>query len=214
MRRRSPDVARRRLLRTLPLMGVAGLLGACSLGNAPRSDFFLLRDAGGPVSGAGGPPIDKVLMVSAMAPPGLYDSDRMVFSGDGLSRSYFQFGYWSERPAQSLQTLAEARLAAAGRFRQVVSSTSGVRGDLLLSLRLDELYLDAVQSPGTVWLGVSAELIDWRDRRLLGRRQFRLAAPMQRTGAPGLAEAASQAMGMLLNALSDWSATAAGPAAA
>lgn len=209
MRRPAPDALRRRLLRPLPLLGVAGLLGACSLGNAPRSDFYLLRDAAGPGAEAGGARIDRVLMVSAMAPPGLYDSDRMVFSADGLSRSYFQFGYWSERPAQSLQTLAEARLATAGRFRQVVSSTSGVRGDLLLSLRLDELYLDASQPPGIVWLGVSAELIDWRDRRLLGRRQLRQSAPMLRAGAPGLAEAAGQAMGVLLATLADWSAATA-----
>jgi ABC-type uncharacterized transport system auxiliary subunit len=209
MRRPAPDALRRRLLRPLPLLGVAGLLGACSLGNAPRSDFYLLRDAAGPGAEAGGARIDRVLMVSAMAPPGLYDSDRMVFSADGLSRSYFQFGYWSERPAQSLQTLAEARLATAGRFRQVVSSTSGVRGDLLLSLRLDELYLDASQPPGIVWLGVSAELIDWRDRRLLGRRQLRQSAPMLRAGAPGLAEAAGQAMGVLLATLAEWSAATA-----
>ena len=209
MRRPAPDALRRRLLRPLPLLGVAGLLGACSLGNAPRSDFFLLHDAAGPGAAAGGPRIDQVLMVSAMAPPGLYDSDRMVFSADGLSRSYFQFGYWSERPAQSLQTLAEARLAAAGRFRQVVSSTSGVRGDLLLSLRLDELYLDAARSPGQVWLSVSAELIDWRDRKLLGRRSFRQSAGVPRAGAPGLAEAASQAMGALLGELADWSAATA-----
>ena len=80
--------------------------------------------------------------------PGLYDSDRMVFSADGRSRSYFQFGNWSERPAQSLLLLAETRLARSKRFREVASSTSGVRGDLLLSLRLDELYLDAVDRAG------------------------------------------------------------------
>ena len=87
--------------------------------------------------------------------PGLYDSDRMVFSADGRSRSYFQFGYWSERPAQSLLLLAETRLARSKRFREVASSTSGVRGDLLLSLRLDELYLDASADPGQVKLIVS-----------------------------------------------------------
>jgi len=211
MRRGPVNTARRRLLRPLPLLGAAGLLGACSLGSGPRSDFYLLRDAGAPGAAAAGPRIDAVLMVSAMAPPGLYDSDRMVFSADGLSRSYFQFGYWSERPAQSLQTLAEARLAAAGRFRQVVSSTSGVRGDLLLSLRLDELYLDASRAPGQVWLSVSAELIDWRDRRLLGRRAFRQSASVPHAGAPGLAEAASQAMGALLGALADWSAATGAP---
>ena len=134
-----------------------------------------------------GPGIDKVLLVSSGAMPGLYDSDRMVFSADGRSRSYFQFGNWSERPAQSLLLLAETRLARSKRFREVASSTSGVRGDLLLSLRLDELYLDASAEPGQVKLIVTAELIDWRSRQLLARRGFVQAAavPNARCQRPG-----------------------------
>ena len=73
--------------------------------------------------------------------------------------------------------LSEARLIHSQRFREVASSTSGVRGDLLLSLRLDELYLDASAEPGLVKLIVTAELIDWRSRQLLARRSF--ARPRQ-----------------------------------
>jgi cholesterol transport system auxiliary component len=201
---------RRRLL--LPLLAAAPALAglaACSLGNAPRRDFYLLRDAGANASAAPGVRSDKVLLVTASAMPGLYDSDRMVFSADGLSRSYFQFGNWSERPAQSLQTLAENRLSQGGRFRTVVSSTSGVRGDLLLQLRLDELYLDASRQPGQVRLAVSAELIDWRERRLMARRGFQQSAPVAREGANGLAEAAATALGVMLGELADWTAAAA-----
>jgi cholesterol transport system auxiliary component len=202
---------RRRLLLLLP--AAALLLAGCGLGSGQRRDFFLLRDAAAPDTAPPAARIDRVLLVSAMAMPGLYDSDRMVFSGDGLSRSYFQFGNWSERPAQSLQTHAEARLARGARFREVVSSTSGVRGDLLLSLRLDELYLDTAQQPGRVTLSVSAELIDWRDRRLLARRAFVQTATVAQVGAAGLAEAASQAMGRLLGELAAWvvSSAAAAP---
>ena len=187
---------------------LAGLLpawlAACSLGSAPRRDFYLLHDAAPPGAPAAGPRIDKVLMVSAMANPGLYDSDRMVFSADGRSRSYFQFGYWSERPAQSLQTLAEARLARSGRFRDVVASTSGVRGDLLLSLRLDELYLDAASTPQRVSLAVTSELIDWGQRRLLARQTFRQSAEVAQGGAAEFADAASDALGRMLGELADW----------
>ena len=187
---------------------LAGLLpaglAACSLGSAPRRDFYLLHDAAPPGAPAAGPRIDKVLMVSAMANPGLYDSDRMVFSADGRSRSYFQFGYWSERPAQSLQTLAEARLAQAGRFRDVVTSTSGVRGDLLLTLRLDEIYLDTASTPQRVSLAVTAELIDWGQRRLIARRTFRQFAAVAQGGAAEFADAASDALGRMLGELVDW----------
>jgi ABC-type uncharacterized transport system auxiliary subunit len=144
----------------------------------------------------------------------LYDSDRMVFSADGRSRSYFQFGYWSERPAQSLLWLTEARFAAAKRFREVALSTAGVRGDLLLSLRLDELYLDASLEPGQLRLIVSAELIDWQTRKLLARRRFVQVAAATTRDASGVAAAASQALGVMLGEMLDWTvASAAAPAA-
>ena len=121
--------------------------------------------------------------MSAQAPPGVYGSDRMVFSKDGHSRSYFQFGFWSERPAQTLLTLAEARLARSQRFSAVAASTAGVRGDLLLSLRLDELYLDVSVEPARVRLGISAELVDWRQRTPPAPR--RRWAPCSTNSCPG-----------------------------
>lgn len=201
--------SRRRLLLGLGAAAPSALLAGCGLGNAPRMDFHLLRDADLQSSAQAGPVIDKVLLVSSVAMPGLYDSDRMVFSVDGRSRSYFQFGNWSERPAQSLLVLAETRLVRAKRFREVASSTSGVRGDLLLSLRLDELYFDASGEPGQVKLIVTAELIDWRSRQLLGRRRFDQATAVSRRDAGGVADAASQAVGVVLGEMVAWVAASA-----
>jgi len=206
---RPVDLSRRRLLLGLGGGAPAALLAGCSFGNAPRRDFHLLRDAHDQASAPPGPAIDKVLLVSASAMPGLYDSDRMVFSADGRSRSYFQFGNWSERPAQSLQVLAETRLQRSKRFRDVAASTSGLRGDLLLSLRLDELYLDTSVEPGQVKLIVTAELIDWRSRQMLARRSFAQAAPVSKRDAGGLAEAAGQAVGVMLGDMAAWTAASA-----
>lgn len=196
--------ARRRALRWLAGAAPAALLAGCGLGRGPRTDFHLLRDADGQAAAAPGPTIDKVLLVAAGAMPGLYDGDRMVFSADGRSRSYFQFGYWSERPAQALQLLCEARLERSKRFREVASSTSGVRGDLLLSIRLDELYLDASVEPAQVRLVAAAELIDWRSRQLLARRGFEHTAAVARRDAGGLADAAGQAVAVMLGELVSW----------
>lgn len=200
MSRTTTDRQRRRLL----LAAAPWALAGCTLGSSPRRDFYLLRDANAQARVPPGPAIDKVLLLASSAMPGLYDSDRMVFSADGRSRSYFQFGYWSERPAQSLLLLAETRLVNAQRFRAVASSTSGVRGDLLLSLRLDELYLDASLDPGQVRLAVSAELLDWRERKLLARRSFRQAIEVSPRDAPDLALAGSQAVGRVLDELVAW----------
>jgi ABC-type uncharacterized transport system auxiliary subunit len=208
-----PPCRRRALALRLPLLAAAAplatLLAGCGLSSAPRQEFHLLRDADGGAAAPAGPPIDKVLLVSSGAMPGLYDSDRMVYSADGRSRSYFQFGYWSERPAQSLLMLSQARLVRAQRFREVATSTSGVRGDLLLTLRLDELYLDASAEPGQVKLILVAELIDWRQRTLIARRSFRHMAAVPQRDAFGVAAATSQAVGVMLTELVAWTALSA-----
>lgn len=209
MKATGPDRQRRLVL----LAAAPWALAGCTLGSSPRRDFYPLRDAHAHVPLPPGPGIDKVLLIASGAMPGLYDSDRMIFSADGRSRSYFQFGYWSERPAQSLLLLAEARLVNAQRFRTVASSTSGVRGDLLLSLRLEELYLDASVDPGQVRLAMSAELLDWRERKLLSRRSFRQSVDVSPRDAPDLALAASQAVGQVLDELAAWVVAGAAKAA-
>jgi ABC-type uncharacterized transport system auxiliary subunit len=108
--------------------------------------------------------------------------------------------------------LAETRLAAARHFRTVALSSSGVRGDLLLTLRLDELYLDDSRRPGAVHLALSASLMDWRQRRLIARRSFASVVPAPSQDAAGTARAASQAVGQLLGELVVWVAESASPA--
>lgn len=189
--------------------GAAGSLPLAGCGGAPRTDYHLLRDA------APAPPqaparVDQVLLVAPGTPASLYDTERMVFSADGSSRSYFQFGFWAERPQRRLLLLAEERLVRAQAFREVALSTSGIRGSLLLTLRLESLYADDAADPAQARLAFGAELIDWTDRRLIARRSFERATPMPRHDAAAFAEAASVSMGVLLGELTDWAVASAG----
>jgi ABC-type uncharacterized transport system auxiliary subunit len=209
-----------RTLRGLPLAAAVPLLSglqACGLAPAPRIDYHALRDLGGvdPAARGGAARIDKVLLLSSRAAPTFYDTDRMVFSVDGKSRSYFQYGFWTEAPPRSLLLLAEQRLARADIFRTVALSTSGVRGDLLLTLRLDELYLDDAANPVQARLAFTADLVDWRQRSLLARRSFSRSQAVPTRDAGGLALAASQATMALLDEFVAWAAaSAAAPASA
>jgi ABC-type uncharacterized transport system auxiliary subunit len=190
-----------------------------ALNDAPRFEFFVLDDlakdaltgaaagaADGATSGAGRSPprTDRVLLVSMGQSQALYDSDRMVFSPDGVSRAFFQYSNWSERPARRLVSLVERRLAASGTFRTVALSTAGVRGDLVLSLRLDELYLDESAKPPRVRATVLAELLDWRNRALLGRRGVTRDVPTPTLDARGMARASNVALTAVLDELSAW----------
>ena len=189
-------------------------LAGCSLNDAPRTEFHILRDttdqAAAPSSAV---QVDRVLLVAAVSAPALYDSDRMVYSADGRSRSYFQYGFWSERAPRAFGTLSEARLARAGVFRAVAASTAGVRGSLLLNLRLDALYMDAAQAAAPVRLEVSAELVDWRNRQLLARQRFSVEVASPTRDAAGMAAAASIAAGRALDQLVAWCAASAAAAA-
>lgn len=204
-------------------IGTAGALatlvttgaGCATFNDAPRFEFFVLDDlkassAGeglGPVAGGGPPSAGRVLLVSMGQSQALYDSDRMVFSPDGMSRAFFQYSNWSERPARRLAYLAERRLARSGGFDGVALSTAGIRGDTVLTLRLDELLLDETSRPPSIRLTVLAEMVDWRSRSLLGRRAFSRTMPAPTVDARGMARGATAALTDLLDELSAWVAS-------
>jgi ABC-type uncharacterized transport system auxiliary subunit len=198
---------RRRALRAVALAGVAPLAACGALVNqAPRFDFHVIRDlrpATPPPPGTP-PRIDRTLLVASGPTPALYDSDRIVFTRDGAARAYYQYSNWSERPVRRVRSLAEARLADGGAFRSVAGSVAGVRGDLVLSLRLDELVHDDSVSPGVMRVAVGADLIDWRTRTLVARRAFAQTAPVGTRDAGGAARATDEALTALLDALVPW----------
>jgi cholesterol transport system auxiliary component len=201
-------------LLALPLATLAGCLGF-EVNSAPRFQFFVLEDLdanAAPLPVAS--PADRVLLLSMGQSQALYDSDRMVFSPDGISRAFFQFANWSERPARRLVALLERRLERSGAFRSVALSTAGVRGDLLLSVRLDELYVDDAPRPPVVRVAVLAEMVDWRTRTMLSRRGFVQEVHAATADAQGAAQASSLAMTRLLHELTAWAAETANAAPA
>lgn len=214
---------RRRLLFGMPALGAATLAGcsAWSINDAPRFEFFVIEDRHAPAAAAPTPSrlprLDRTLLVTTGESQALYESDRIVFTQDGVSRAYYQYSNWSERPGRRILALAEARLGASGGFRSVARTTGGVRGDLVLTLRLDELAHHVAEPPGVLRLALSAELVEWRSRTLLARRRFEQSVPVTRIGAAGASQAAGVAVTAVLDSLTEWvetSASAAGGPAA
>jgi ABC-type uncharacterized transport system auxiliary subunit len=206
--------ARRRLLHALPVAAAA--VSGCStwkLNEAPRFEFFVIEDRHAPPAAATAtalpPRIDRTLLVTTGDSQALYESDRIVFTPDGVSRSYYQYSNWSERPGRRILSLAEARLASGGGFRTVARTTGAVRGDLVLTLRLDELAHHVAPPPGELRLALNAELVDWRSRAMLARRRFVQSVPVTSVGAPGAAQATNVAVTAVLDALAEWVETGA-----
>jgi cholesterol transport system auxiliary component len=135
-----------------------------------------------------------------------YDTDQLIFSRSADTRGQYQFARWTERPGKRFADLMRARLDRQGIWH--VSAGGGyVRSDLLLDTELVEFYHDATSDPGQMRLVLRAELVDMKQRKLLGRRVFEQQVPLASYDAAGAAQASSQAVGRVLDDLSVWLAS-------
>jgi cholesterol transport system auxiliary component len=188
----------RRLVALLVLL----LAGCISAPTVPPMQYYVLADNGAPAephrAAAGG----RVLLVHPTAVSAFYDTQRLVYSRAPLERSYYQFAAWTERPGRAFTQLVSRRLGAP-------LSTAGVRGDVVLRTRIDELYHDAAATPGRVIIEVSAELVDATGRRIDEHRFTRSVATREENAAAAV-EAANRAITEVLDDIAAWCAAATG----
>lgn len=146
------------------------------------------------------------LLVLDTTTASFYDTEQLVFSRTEGTRGQYQFARWTERPGKRFADLMRARLDQQGDWR--VSAAGGyVRGDMLLDTELVEFYHDAASEPGQVRLVLRAELVDLKQRSMLGRRTFEHKVPLASFDAPGAAQASSLAVSRALDELTVWLAT-------
>lgn len=171
------------------------LTGCVSTPNLPPMQYFVLGQDSASVR-----PVSQrssVLLVHPTAVSAFYDTQRLVFSRAEGQRAYYQFAAWTERPGRSLSELLMRRLGAS-------ATTSGIKGELILHTRLDELYHDATSTPGAVKIALSAELVDAAGRRVGERRRFSSHVPVGSENAVGAVEAANRAVSEVLDELVAW----------
>ncbi len=193
----------------LAMLGLA-LAGCVNFGeqpNAPAVVFYVLNDtAPAAPAAAPVPAATPTLLVLDTTAGGFYDNDQLVFSRSAGTRGQYQFARWTERPGKRFADLMRARLDSQGAWR--VSAAGGyVRGDMLLDTELVEFYHDATSEPGQVRLVLRAELVDLKQRSVLGRHMFEQQVPLTRYDADGAAQASSLAVGRTLDELTAWLAS-------
>lgn len=181
------------------------LLGGCFApgGTREAQRYFVLEPAA-PTSVRAASTRDATLLLGMTSAAGFYDTQGIVFSRAPGTRGYYQLSSWTERPSRRIHALLGARLQQSGLFRTVATQGSGLRGDLVLSTDLEELYHDAARSPGEVRLVLRAELTDPAQRRLLARRTFTGTAPAPSYDAQGAVQAFNTALGAVLDEVVAW----------
>jgi ABC-type uncharacterized transport system auxiliary subunit len=187
----------------------AAMLAGCvsvSLGNAdaPGLTYFALADARPPAAAAAPPTGAPRLAIQAAGSDPLADSVSMVFSRRPGERALYQFAAWSERPSRSIAMLAQDRLLAGGRFESVTQIGQPVATDWLLTLRLEQMLHDVGPTPGLARLAVRAELVDRRERAVIGLRLFAASAPVAEPAAAAAAAAFGVATAEVLDQLAPW----------
>jgi ABC-type uncharacterized transport system auxiliary subunit len=119
-------------------------------------------------------------------------------------RSYYQFSSWTESPDLAVNAQLISRLERGSHFRAAVPAGSGIRGELLLTSTLDEIYHDATAPPGLSKLRLSAQLSNPMTRTLIARRTFDASAPAPSFDAAGAVQGFREALGQVLGQLTAW----------
>lgn len=191
------------------LAATTALAGCLNLGDASKAPavvYYVLSDAAPAAVAPLSPATVPTLRVLDTSTGNFYDTDQLVFSRSPDTRGLYQFARWTERPGKRFAELMRARLDHQGAWN--VSASGGyVRDDLLLDTKLVEFYHDAVSNPGQVRLVLRADLIDSRQRKLLGHRVFEQQVPLTSYDAAGAAQASSLAVSRVLDDLTLWLAS-------
>lgn len=192
------------LLRIMMCGVLAGSLAGCLSSGSPEFQrYYVLEDLGAK-SAAAKKARASTLLIAPTTASGFYETQDIVYSRAPGVRAYYQYHSWTERPSRRIGELLAARLERSGSFETVAVATSGIRGGLVLSAHLIEIYHDAAAAPGSARVALTAELTDPVRRVLVARRTFSQTAPAPTYDAPGAVHALNAAVTAILNDVSAW----------
>jgi len=197
---------KRGLILAVLSLALAGCVNLGSRNETPAVVYYVLKDPAPPAIATPVRADAPTLLVLDTTTGSFYDTDQLIFSRSAGTRGQYQLARWTERPGKRFADLMRTRLDHQGAWH--VSAAGGyVRGDLLLDTELIEFFHDAVSQPGQVRLVLRAELVDLKQRKLLGRRVFEQQVALASYDAAGAAQASSQAVSRVLDELIPWLAS-------
>jgi cholesterol transport system auxiliary component len=144
------------------------------------------------------------LIVAPTTASSFYETQEIAYSRAPGTRAYYQFNNWTERPSRKIGALLLSRLERSGSFRTVAAATSGVRGALLLSTHVEEIYHDATERPGRARITLTVALTDPARGTLVARRTFSRWAPAASYDAAGAVQGFNEAVATILDDVVAW----------
>ena len=178
-------------MKAVPGLLLVACLAACSVPGPREPDRYFILDAGAARDAK--PQAAASVVVAPTSASSFYDTQDIAYSRAPGTRAYYQFNRWTDRPQRSIHAQLAARLGS-----------GGAKGGLRLDTRLEEIYHDASEQPGTARITVSAELVDPASRAVLARRTFTRSAPAASYDAPGAVLGFNQALAAVIGDLEAW----------
>jgi ABC-type uncharacterized transport system auxiliary subunit len=185
---------------------VALLAGGCVSLLPERGALSYYRfDDGGAPPAQRAQPLPQNVVVAPLSNNAIGNAYGMLYARASGERSFYQQNEWTDRPTLRVAQLLIDRLQARRAFASVARLGSGVAGDVLVNVVVDDVVHDLSAGGGGVGrIAVVVEVVDRRERRLLGRRAFVESAPAQAPDAAAGAAAINQALTVFLDKASGW----------
>jgi cholesterol transport system auxiliary component len=101
-----------------------------------------------------------------------FDTPRMAYVKQPHELEYFVKSRWVDAPARMLAPLLARTLEQSGAFGAVMRAPGAVAGTVRLDTELVRLQQEFVESQSRVRVTLRVQLVDVRERRVIGAREF------------------------------------------
>lgn len=194
---------RRALCLAAPSLLAAGCVNVGLGGDPAAHAHHRLVDAGG-VPARRATPLVDALLIQPLPADAMADTLSIAYASTPQSFAFYQFGSWTERPVRQLPRLLQRRLDARGLAGAVALSGEPLRADWLLTVAIDTIHHDNGTPPGSARLALTLELFDRTRRTRVARRAFEAAVACKALGSAAVAQAMSEAVGQVFDAVQPW----------
>lgn len=137
----------------------------------------------------------------------LLNSQKILFTSDGVEQGFYQFASWAEPPPKRVTSLLLQALEDSHIFDAVLFASTSAAADYQIVTELVECVHDIKESPGVARVRIRVEMINISSRELAGQRTFNKEVPVQSYDARGAVDAMTAAMHELVKEILEWSSS-------
>lgn len=180
-------------------------LSACSLvGGFQAVDEHLYRIPAVSVEPVAARREGVQLVVKDMQSDVFLNSQKIIFSADGIEQGFYQYANWAEPPPKRFTTLLLMALDQAALFQSATSISAGAIGNYQLNTVMLECFHDTSSKPGKARIKVRAELVEALSRKLVAQRLFETDVELKSYDARGAVDGISEAMQKMIREIVGW----------